>query len=210
VKLPCARGSSSACRLALPRSRATCARLQACRVLPRRQLPVHAQNCGNIEKAAISSGRPHTLGRHGYDPVRSRLPLLVPFSKPSITGARACRIATSCDRLAPATPSPRLRLLSADRLLWVWLYRVRSQVLDSARGAPRESCASIAEEGRANSARRPEGRTRTRLANLGWASPSVRPGLNIRQGQVPETIPYGQNMETARGTGSYRAATTAT
>src|SRR5215467_11281556 len=46
----------------------------------------------------------------------------------------------------------------------------------------RESYASIAEEGRANSARRPEGRTRTRLANLGWSSPSVRPGLNIRQG----------------------------
>ena len=42
----------------------------------------------------------------GYDPVRSRLPPLVPFSKPSVTGARACRIATSGDRLAPATPSP--------------------------------------------------------------------------------------------------------
>ena len=31
--------------------------------------------------------------------------LLVPFSKPSVTGARACRIATSSDRLAPAAPS---------------------------------------------------------------------------------------------------------
>src|SRR5215472_7205530 len=50
----------------------------------------------------------------------------------------------------------------------------------------RESYASIAEEGRANSARRPEGRTRIRLANLGWSSPSVRPGLNIRQGHLSE------------------------
>ena len=32
--------------------------------------------------------------------------LLVPFSKPSLTGARACRIATSGYHLAPATPSP--------------------------------------------------------------------------------------------------------
>ena len=48
----------------------------------------------------------HTLEWHGYDPVRSRLPPLVPFSKPSVTGTRACRIATSGDRLAPATPSP--------------------------------------------------------------------------------------------------------
>jgi hypothetical protein len=47
----------------------------------------------------------------------------------------------------------------------------------------RQSYASIAEEGCANSARRPEGGTRARVANLGWASPSVRPGLNIRQGQ---------------------------
>jgi putative transposase len=54
-----------------------------------------------------------------YDPVRSRLSL-VPFSKPSVTGARACRIATSADRLAPAPPR-RLRLLSADRLPWMWL-----------------------------------------------------------------------------------------
>jgi hypothetical protein len=52
-----------------------------------------------------ASSRPHSLGWHGYDPVRSRLPPLVPFSKPSITGARARRIATSGDRLAPATPS---------------------------------------------------------------------------------------------------------
>ena len=49
---------------------------------------------------------PHTLGRHGCDLVRSRLPPLVPRSKPSVTGARACRVATSGDRLAPATPSP--------------------------------------------------------------------------------------------------------
>jgi hypothetical protein len=59
-----------------------------------------------MEKATISSSRPHTLECHGYDPVRSRLPLLVPCSKPSVTGARACRIATSGDRLAPAAPSP--------------------------------------------------------------------------------------------------------
>jgi len=67
---------------------------------------VLAQNCRNIEKTPISSNRPHSLGWHGYDPVRSRLSPLVPFSKPSVTGARACRIATSGDRLAPATPSP--------------------------------------------------------------------------------------------------------
>jgi hypothetical protein len=53
----------------------------------------------------------------------------------------------------------------------------------------RESYASITEEGRTDSARRPEGRTRARLANLGWASPSVRPGLNIRQGQVATRFP---------------------
>jgi len=47
----------------------------------------------------------------------------------------------------------------------------------------RESHASIAEEGCADSTRRPEGRTRARLPNLGWASSSVHPGLNIRQGQ---------------------------
>jgi len=69
-------------------------------------LAVLAQDCGNIEKAAISSSCRRTFGWHGYDPVRSRLPLLVPFSKPSIPGARACRIATSDDCLAPATPSP--------------------------------------------------------------------------------------------------------
>ena len=46
-----------------------------------------------------------------------------------------------------------------------------------------ESHAPIAEERRADSARRPEGRTRARLANLGRPSPSVRPDLNIRQGQ---------------------------
>ena len=51
------------------------------------------------------------------------------------------------------------------------------------------SYASIAEEGRPDSARRPERRTRPRLAYLGWASPSVRLGLNIRQGQeVADTI----------------------
>jgi hypothetical protein len=33
-------------------------------------------------------------------------PPLVPSSEPSVTGARACRIATSGDYLAPATPSP--------------------------------------------------------------------------------------------------------
>jgi hypothetical protein len=43
--------------------------------------------------------------------------------------------------------------------------------------------ALIAEEGRADSARRPEDRTCARLANLAWASPSVRSSLNIRQGQ---------------------------
>jgi hypothetical protein len=39
------------------------------------------------------------------------------------------------------------------------------------------------EEGRADSARRPEGRARARLGNLGWASPSVRRVRNIRQGR---------------------------
>jgi hypothetical protein len=73
---------------------------------PSARAPVLAQNCGNIENAAIFSSRPHTLGGHGYDPVRSHLRPLVPFSKPSVTGARAGRIATSGDRLAPATPSP--------------------------------------------------------------------------------------------------------
>src|SRR6516225_607684 len=47
----------------------------------------------------------------------------------------------------------------------------------------RESYAPIAEEGHTDPARCPEGRTRARPANLGWASPSVRSSLNIRQGQ---------------------------
>ena len=46
-----------------------------------------------------------------------------------------------------------------------------------------ESHAPIGQERRVHSARRPEGRTRARLANLGWGSPSVRSGLNIRQEQ---------------------------
>jgi hypothetical protein len=90
-----------------------------------RVCPVLAQNCGNIEKPAISSSCPRTLGWHGYDPARSRLPPLVAFSKPSVTRARACRIPTSGDR-PPPTSVP-----FADRLLWVWLYRVRPQVLET-------------------------------------------------------------------------------
>jgi hypothetical protein len=50
-----------------------------------------------------------------------------------------------------------------------------ANALESAR--QREAYASIAQEGRADSARRPGGRTHARLANLGWASPSVRSGL---------------------------------
>jgi hypothetical protein len=70
--------------------------------------PVSAEGRSKLwkqaRKAAISSSRPHSLGRHDCD--RSRLPPLVPFSKPSVIGARACRIATSGDRLSPTTPSP--------------------------------------------------------------------------------------------------------
>ena len=54
-------------------------------------------------------------------------------------------------------------------------------------GARTWQSASIAEEGRADSTRRPESRTRARLANLGRASPSVRSGLNIRQGHPLHT-----------------------
>jgi hypothetical protein len=48
----------------------------------------------------------------------------------------------------------------------------------------RQPHAPFAEEGRADSAPRPERRARACLANLGRASPSVRSSLNIRQGQA--------------------------
>jgi hypothetical protein len=76
------------------------------------------------------------------------------------------------DRIDP-TGMPRSR-----RDLWRAASPPFAQL--SPRILQRESYASIAEEGRADSARRPEGRTPARLANLGWASQQVRSGLNIR------------------------------
>jgi hypothetical protein len=58
----------------------------------RTEAPVLTQNSKNIEKAAIHPRCPHTLGRCNHT---CRLPLLLPFSKTSVTGARACRPATS-------------------------------------------------------------------------------------------------------------------
>ena len=46
-----------------------------------------------------------TVGRHDHHPVCSRFRALVPVSQPSVAGTRACRPATSADRLAAATPS---------------------------------------------------------------------------------------------------------
>ena len=47
-----------------------------------------------------------TVGRHDHHSICSRLRALVPVSQPSVAGTRACRPATSADRLAAATPSP--------------------------------------------------------------------------------------------------------
>jgi hypothetical protein len=47
-----------------------------------------------------------TVGRHDHHSVCSRFRALVPVSQPSVAGTRACRPATSADRLAAATPSP--------------------------------------------------------------------------------------------------------
>jgi hypothetical protein len=49
-----------------------------------------------------------TLMRHDRHSIRFRVLALVPVSQPSIAGARACRAATSADRLAAATASPTL------------------------------------------------------------------------------------------------------
>jgi hypothetical protein len=49
----------------------------------------------------------HTVGRHGHHAICFRFHALVPVSQPSAGGTRACCLATSADRLAAATPSPR-------------------------------------------------------------------------------------------------------
>jgi hypothetical protein len=79
-------------------------------------VPVLAQNCGDIEKAATSSSRPRPLGWHGYDPVRSRSVFEVEASLELELVALPHRVIV----LRRQRPH-RLRLLSADRLLWVWL-----------------------------------------------------------------------------------------
>jgi putative transposase len=90
--------------------------------------PVPAQKLKTVNyrgSLAIFLRDRRTVMRHDRHSIRFRVLALVPVSQPSIAGARACRAATSVDRLAAAW------LLSADRLLWVWLYRVRPQVLES-------------------------------------------------------------------------------
>jgi hypothetical protein len=47
-----------------------------------------------------------TVGRHDHHSICSRFRALVPVSQPSVAGTRACRPATSANRLAAATPSP--------------------------------------------------------------------------------------------------------
>ena len=47
-----------------------------------------------------------TVGRHDHHSIRSRFRALVPVLRPSVAGTRACRLATSADRLAAATPLP--------------------------------------------------------------------------------------------------------
>jgi hypothetical protein len=47
-----------------------------------------------------------TVGRHDHHSICSRFRALVPVSQPSFAGTRACRLATSTDRLAAAKPSP--------------------------------------------------------------------------------------------------------
>jgi hypothetical protein len=92
--------------------------------------PVLAQNCGNIEKAAISSSGPHILGWHGYDPARARLLLSFRFRSRASLELELVALRHQVIVLRRQRPH-RLRLLSADRLLWVWLYRVRPQVLET-------------------------------------------------------------------------------
>ena len=46
-----------------------------------------------------------TVARHDHHSMRSRFRALVPVSQPSVAGTRACRPATSAERLAPATRS---------------------------------------------------------------------------------------------------------
>jgi hypothetical protein len=47
-----------------------------------------------------------TVGRHDHHSICFRFHALVPVSQPSVAGTRACRLATSTDRLAAAKPSP--------------------------------------------------------------------------------------------------------
>ena len=93
---------------------------------------------------------------------------MAPMARPSFGASR--RRVYGIARF-PLDPLAKWTHGEADRIDPAGLPRSRRDLWRAA-----SPLAQIAEEGRADSARRP----RARLANLGWASPSVRSGLNIR------------------------------
>ena len=72
-----------------------------------------------------------TVGRHDHHSVCSRFRALVPVSQPSVAGTRACRPATSADRLAAATSSPPPSSFRRSAPVGVPLPSVWPRVLDA-------------------------------------------------------------------------------
>jgi hypothetical protein len=68
--------------------------------------PVPTQNSELSERLADFPCDRRTVARHDHHSIRSRFHALVPVSQPSVAGIQACRLATSANRLAAATPSP--------------------------------------------------------------------------------------------------------
>ena len=89
--------------------------------------------CSNVGKHRASIAflvpRPHRLG-HEHPSVRCRFAAFVPGTQPRFAGTRTRCPATPGYRPASATPWPP-RLFSTHRLIWVWLYRIRPQVLNT-------------------------------------------------------------------------------
>jgi hypothetical protein len=71
--------------------------------VPSPACPMASQNC---ESLRIFPCDRRTVGRHDRRSICSRFHALVPVSQASAAGTRACRLATSADRLVAATPSP--------------------------------------------------------------------------------------------------------
>jgi len=81
-------------------------------------LPVPTQNCEHQESLGIFLCDRRTVGRHDHYSICSRVRALVPVSQPGVAGTRACRPATSANRLAAATPSPPPASFRALAALW--------------------------------------------------------------------------------------------